>query len=210
MNKIFWMISEERSGSTWLINQFFNLYKDYLYLEEINSIDECINTDIVYITHNFSLLQEIINYKQPFFLLRTVRRDLLQQFCSYNFMQRSKNLDFWKMPNTFKNSHSNKNFEEALKLNSKITATKKEFDDFISLKLERQNLWNKYLPHFSYSSQTIYYEDLYKGVDINEFNLINLNFEKNDHVIKLNYDKTSIFVNYYEIQEWVNDVKGMF
>ena len=176
-------------------------------LEEVKfNIESYKNKSVINFTHTFDLLEALELYDEPLFILRTVRKDLLEQALSYIFMNRTQenHKDFYRFPNIYLADNGTPQdyiFNNAINDNHLIQVEKQEILDFIKLKRNRETLWKKYSS--KYETQTIYYEDLYNGVDVPQLELNNIYFGKDDSTIKLPYDKKSLFVNYNEIEEWI-------
>jgi hypothetical protein len=208
-----WIFSEERSGSSWLSEEiskklnlpFLDVIKllssDFLICKEYNSnnssyITSSIKNNAVFHCHFFHLLKKDINGV----ILRTTRRLSFEQLLSYRIMHESKNVNpkFYDYPHVNSNNiEMAQNFEKMINT-MEINMSEEEVIEYIKRKKERNALWEE----FSKNKQTIYYEDLYRGIDIPELNLKNIKFSDGGFSEKLKYDKRSVIKNWKQAEIW--------
>lgn len=223
--KNIWVFAEERSGSTWTaitLSEIFN--KEYNYIEwENEDITDSgwkniVENDLkkyslncVYHTHRYSILEVLHRLEVQPILLRTTRRDTYEQLLSYIFMERSKDEfpDWWKIPHLYREPESTfkerkKKFYEIVSKNSGITITKEEVEKYLKRKKWRDALWDTYSSNFE--RQTLFYEDLYNGVQISSVNLDDFGFNMGGIFVKLPYDKKSTITNLEQIKDWIDEI----
>ena len=223
--KSVWVCAEERSGSTWnaiTLSQILNLEYEYVEWEKEEITDEgwknIVSNNIdrysisrVYHTHKYPILEVLHRLEVPPILLRTTRRDTYEQLLSYVFMERSKGNfpEWWKIPHLYREPESSleerkKKFYEMVSENSGITITKEEVEKYLNRKKWREALWNTYSLHFEH--QTLFYEDLYNGVQIPSVNIDDFGFNMGGIFVKLPYDKKSAITNSDQIREWIMEI----
>ena len=208
-----WVFSEERSGSSWLSDEISRrlnlpcldvmkvLSSDLLVCKGYNSINSkhitaSIRNNAVFHCHFFHLLKKDIDG----IILRTTRRMTFEQMLSYRIVYESKNKNpkFYYYPHVHvNNTEMDYNFQQMI-TTMEIELYEDEVIEYVKLKKERNLLWDE----FSKNKQTIYYEDLYRGIDIPELNLKNIKFSDGGFSEKLKYDKRSVIKNWKQAEIW--------
>ena len=196
------LCSDGRCGSLWLaftIGQ--KLRKSFGWLDE-GFPEEQIN-----MTHVFSLIE---NFEGV--VIHCTRRNIIEHFIATVFYDRIMKEDKeWVnfanvigIPSHIHNDDKRRpvliqKFRELVE-RTKFTVYKSEFEEFIKIKKQNEQIIESYPGH----KQTIYYEDLFEGVDIPSLELKNITFKQRGAFVKLPYDKKEITVNYSEIETWFN------
>jgi hypothetical protein len=203
MSSILYILAEERSGSTWVHKELASkLCRKPAYIEidrdeqlnrrrlEIikNNQDKYSDTSKVYRTHIFPIVDVLKSSRDPLVLIRTSRHNHLEQMLSY-FLQ-AKALEkapVWvQMLPTYR-------IDDVL--TDKITLTEAEVTGYITTKKMRDGYWA------TTKGQTIYYEDLFEGVEVKDLG-ITLKFDKVQRTQTKN-PIASYFENYEEIKRLV-------
>jgi hypothetical protein len=200
MLPVIYILAEERSGSTWVHTQLASKLGRYPAYIETHSDEQAnlrrleiirknpgwySNTDKVYRTHIFSIINALTC--RPMFF-RTTRRNTFEQMMSYFLRKKlAEKTPLWApfLP-TYKIGNVLKG--------EKITLTETEVSGYLNYKKMRDYQWSKVDV-----GQTIYYEDLFNGVDVYGLD-ITLKFEpqkSNKEMI------ASHFENYEEIKRLV-------
>jgi len=209
-----WVFAEERSGSTWTsIELSRRLGLPYYYVEDGREdapdseliVNGCPSSMILH-THRFSLLTLILPSLPR---IRVTRRNALEQFTSFIFMQRAKEKhpDWWLIPHIMYSPDGAiqsmvDKFDRVVEDAGGILVMRDEVRVWAQRKKERNALWEAH----SNGSQTVYYEDLAYGVEIPPAGV--LSFDQLGPCMKLPYNKPSIIWNMDEVAEWVQIEAG--
>jgi hypothetical protein len=223
--KSVWVFAEERSGSTWTaitLSEILGIEYEYVEWENENITDTEWNNNIegnlerysinrVYHTHRYPILEVLHKLKSSTVLIRTTRKDTFEQLLSYVFMERSKGNfpDWWKIPHLYRDpphtfEERKKKFYEMVSENSGITITKEEVEKYLKRKKWRGTLWDTYSLHFEH--QTLFYEDLYNGVQIPSVKIDDFGFNMGGIFVKLPYDKKTTVTNSEQVLEWITEI----
>jgi hypothetical protein len=199
MLPVIYILAEERSGSTWVQTQIASKLGRYPAYIEIHSDEQAnlrrleiirknpdwySNTDKVYRTHIFPIINALTCRPMYF---RTTRRNTFDQMMSYFLRKKlAEKTQLWApfLP-TYRIGNVLKG--------QKITLTEAEVKEYQVTKAQRDSYWSSIAV-----GQTIYYEDLFQGVELYGLD-ITLKFEKpldNREVI------ASHFTNYEEIKRF--------
>jgi hypothetical protein len=206
---LIYVIAEERTGSTWLANQLARqLSRTHAYIEMSSDEEVNINrlaviahdpikysdTKKVYHTHLFPILGLMNRLQTEPVVIRTCRKNMLEQMLSY-YMQKkaAENVPMWAkfLP---------EDGVEAWLANNQITLTKGEVTEYFARKDQRDDMWINYRSPYK---QTIYYEDLFNGVEIPALKLT-LNFDQPSGYKMNQHYKAIHFTNYNEIRDWAD------
>ena len=210
-----WVFAEERSGSTWLTDTLcLLLNRRHAYIEmDREEIDDdgwaaivghdpvaYSAADCVFQTHRFAILKSVCGAPM---LLRTTRRNRLEHVLSALFLDRIRQAtpEFWRFPHVFR-SRGTAAFQHVVRRASGSTVEQHEIETHFAKMRSRDALWNEYSK--AHDAQTIFYEDLFLGVQVPALRL-SLSFSMPSDYIKLPYDKRSVFSNYEQIVEWVGE-----
>jgi hypothetical protein len=208
-----WVFAEERSGSSWLTDTLcILLHRNPEYVEMDNeeiddeewsatvARDPVKYSDVrcIFQTHRFAILKTVPGAPV---LLRTTRREQLEQVLSVLFLDRIKRTspEFWRLPHVFR-SRGPARFRQVVESTAGDTVQEHEIEAYFERKRSRDALWNQYAQR--HDTQTIFYEDLFHGVAVPVLGLW-LNFPGPSQYVKLPYDKRVLFSNYEQIVEWV-------
>jgi hypothetical protein len=128
---------------------------------------------------------------QPF-LIRTSRHNALDQLLSYFLLKKAM-----ERTNPVDRALPTYNVENVIGA-GEIELTKPEIHGYLAKNQEREQLW-----HSSTAvKQTIYYEDLFAGVQIPTLGLT-LKFDQASPVEQTTYEKAKFFKNYKQIEREV-------
>ena len=192
---IVWLFAEERSGSTWLITTIATMLKlPFSYREQDGE-----RTEGVVQTHTFDYLKEAHGV-----LLRTTRRDVPEHFLSWAILNRAKSAhkDWYQHPFMSRDGGRERDLQRLDVLrNDKFEVTRADVHEFLELKRTRNKLWDAK----DAEKQTIYYEDLFTGVDIPQLSLKNFGFHLLGGFEKIPYDKREMIANWQEATNWINE-----
>ena len=183
-----WVFSEERSGSSWLGKEIATRFgKEH---RGVDVFEE--DSSLIHQTHEFEFLELITN---PI-VIHTTRRDLYQHFLSYAFfVQRKK--DGWLRCH-IADDYNAQNFQHILTL-PPFRVTKDQFDEWMMWKKLRK----QQLDAYQGIKQTVYYEDLFDGIHIEQLGM-SFAFKDGGAFRKLPYLKEDHIVNFHEIKGWIN------
>lgn len=204
---ILYVLAEERSGSTWVANQLASqLNRTHAYIE-INA-NEAVNQrrlEIikanpakysderkVYHTHLFQALPILDKFPIQPFLIRTSRRNALDQLLSYFLLKKAM-----ERTSPVDRALPTYNVENVIGA-GEIELTQPEIHAYLAKNQEREQLWHS----CSAVKQTIYYEELFAGVQIPKLGLT-LKFDQVSPVEQTTYEKAKFFKNYRESEREV-------
>lgn len=192
---IVWLFAEERSGSTWLITTIATMLElPFSYVEQDGAM-----THGVHQTHSF----ERLKYARGV-LLRTTRRDVPEHFLSWAILKRAKTAHaaWYEHPFMPRTGHRDRDLQRLDALcKDRFAVSRDDVDEFLELKANRNRLWDEK----DAVKQTIYYEDLFTGVDIPQLSLKNFGFHLRGGYEKIPYDKRDVIVNWQEATNWINE-----
>jgi len=165
-------------------------------------IDETFDdTTMLFNTHEFDTLEEAINRYDPV-LIRCERKNKVEQFFSLRTAFYLDNPDLLNITEDTK-VESLEQFDRFAK--SKVIVSKDTVIDFVEERKVIDELWNRFTK--DRETQTVYYEDIVKNtVDIPLLNLYNVKLELNEHTKKFPDYKRAVYVNYNEVNEWINEL----
>lgn len=194
-----WMFREPRSGSTGITSFLAcKLNRIFYFVDTRPDWQNAIGDhNLLYNTHNFTLLSKLDSYDNPF-ILRCYRKNKFEQFLSLVFA-----LTIGKSINIGRNTAS----EDIEKLQAcsqkKIKVPLDYVQRFLLKKKEEDDLWDQY--SCKYDNYTIYYETLTEPIVIPELGLLNVKI--NSHTEKLPDYKRNVFENYDQIKRWFTEVQ---
>lgn len=188
-----WLFAEERSGSTWIITTIATMLQmPFAYVEQ-----DGIVPDGVHQTHDFSRLVDAHGV-----LLRTTRRDVGEHFLSWAILTRArtKHSAWYEHPFMPRSGQRGYAIEMIKKLSDdKFSVAREDVQRFLDLKRERNRLWDGKAAE----KQTIFYEDLFNGIDIPQLSLKNFGFNLLGNYEKIPYNKRDVVVNWQEAANWI-------
>ncbi len=182
-----YVVAEERTGSTWLTDQLATqLGRNVAYIE--NSTTDSVNKqrlqiiesdpkkylakNKVFQTHLFPVIEVLERFDQEILILRTARKDVLEQMLSYFILA--------KGPFSYARNIS-----------------KEEVQAY----LDNRRFRNELFAQSELLKQVIYYEDLFEGVFIPALSL-SVNFSQSSRFKKNDTENSKYFSNYEQIAEW--------
>lgn len=219
-DRIIWLFREPRSGSTWLTKELsfrlkrkpeFLVSKDerfiqgpersafvFEYFDKIVPKDD--DNKKLFHTHAFDGLKIINRYVNPI-LLRCIRRNKTDQFCSRFVVKNFTNIYNINTDQEYKQLPKIESITIPISKINSITKPVSNIEHYIRGHIQKEQQWNQYSS--PYENETIYYEDLLEDNTLKLFDIgMNTINEKNasiGHTIKLPYDYKKIIVNYDEI-----------
>jgi hypothetical protein len=226
-NKNIWFFREPRSGSMWTL---YALHKalnkrqavfDGILQSNVNGIKAghnennlvdaflktkhqfCNNNDI-YSSHYFFLLPHI-ETTEEIFLLRSTRRNSLDQILSLLYMDMNKN----GFLHYYVDSNKNLSYNHFLRtLENPVMVSKQQVLKKYETLKTMNKLWDENAKRFS--NFTIYYEDLNDGVEISDLN-IKIAFDMyTDYMNKTPEYKSKAFANYEQILDWYKEFEDKY
>ena len=111
--------------------------------------------------------------------------------------------EMWKTPHL--EIHPLETFEERRAAFDKLVRVApievriEEVREFLDLKVRRDRLWDT----FDKPKRTIYYEDLFGGIEIPELSIARLSFADGGGYAKLPYNKEQVVLNAVEVRQWL-------
>ena len=192
---IVWLFAEERSGSTWLITTIASVLNlPFSYVEQ-----DGVMRDGVHQTHSFERLKDAHGV-----LLRTTRRDVSEHFLSWAILNRAKAAHPAWYEHPFMSRAGQRDSDRQrldMLRKDKFVVTRADVHEFLEIKAERSRLWDEKRAE----KQTIFYEDLFQGVDIPQLSLKNFGFHLLGEYEKIPYNKRDVIANWQEATNWINE-----
>lgn len=212
LDRDIWIYRDPRSGSTGFSKYMSSVLNRRFYCADYHThtIDDngsvlwrgTPSVELMLNTHYTSTLENLPLYKNPF-IFRCLRKNLCEQFLSLQLMGHvgSGFHNFEKFTDS-PNTAGFYNFIET----TKLTVSMLEVYHFLKFKKQEHTNWKKYTS--GYETYTIFYEDINTPFDIPSLNLYNVNVDS--HTEKLPDYKRKVFLNYDEVNQWINSFATAF
>ena len=202
-----WIFREPRSGSTAFVNQITTcLNKKHFFVNHKNFSTIDINSDTIYSTHDFDLLESFGKFQEKPILIRCTRKDKIEH-CLSNLLIKYIHSQIYDKDRIWNTTRDNSNitnmniFSEA----KPTIFTKNKVLEYLRFKQSMENYWNSY--SCDYENTTVFYEDLCTtGVDIPVLGIKSLHILNDDSItVKLPEYKTKLCLNYALVKRWINE-----
>ena len=191
-----WIFRERRSGSTALSDYLsLKFNRKNIYISDFEKLKILYWQDKIVTTHNFGLLENLHKYANPV-ILRCSRKNKLEQFISDFISDSEQNYNLYKDGST--------NLDWLINAKPR-KITRQHFEIWENRMLNMNYMWQQHSNQFK--NYTIYYEDMFKPIDILGFN--NCKILEESTTLKLPEYKTKIILNYEEVCDWFNNSSFM-
>jgi len=214
MKKIIWLFREPRSGSTWITRKLAELTaREHVFIEQTmscltmdkrlavfgNRVQTDRDYDSILSTHHFTFLEHMDKYTDPV-LIRTVRKDVTEQFISH-FLAGLTN---WRYPNLHPEGNVNAIIDTFEQVGTGHIIPRQQVESYIKQKKEWDRLWNQYAT--VYENCTVYYEDMVNGFNLPLLGLDGLQMKEVDTTMPMPYNKREIIRNYDQVDCWIKEL----
>jgi hypothetical protein len=203
-NRHVWVFREMRSGGTGFCDELsIALGKNFNFVAK--SLDDAIiSPDVVNNTHNFNLIEDVVQICNPI-LIRVTRRNKTELMLSKQAIIHSAKVMADKaiiniMPDTTEEQLTG--FDELVK-NHPLTIDERQVILFARQCLEYDSIWKKY--GSLAENTTVYYEDLLKPMSLPIVDLRSIDFLEDTHTSKLPEYKSRLFTNYTQVEQWMKE-----